>query len=248
LAAPVAVMTVGIVMAAGCSSGGGLAVHPSGQATTSATPRPSSSTAAVPTGNQLGKVLAGARLPAGWKQAPGPDNLATSGSLNMAGDGPEPAEYTCKYLDSGLQAGYFISWYSSSSASIILVYPSSAARLPQVTLNIGGYAPGAAAKSMAKTAALMAHCRSFRDAGLDGDPTRTSVRTIPHLGNRNLFLTSTEHTKDGTLIGQMLLVQDGNFIVAVDTNTGLDGDVRPATVQGFGGWLVQLLANSKSLT
>jgi hypothetical protein len=236
-------MAAGIVMTAGCSSGGGgRTPHSAGHASTSATQHPGSPAGAIPTGTQLGALLAGAHLPAGWKHAPGTGSIDNSGSQAMVNTGPTPAEYSCKYVDSALQAGYIVNWWSSSDATMILIYPTRAATLPQVTLTVAAYAPGRAAENMAKAAALMAHCRSFRDPGLDNDPTTTSVRTIPHLGNQNLFLTSREHTSNaGTLTGQLLLIRDGNYIAGVDTNTGEDGNVRPATVQGFGGWLVQLL-------
>jgi hypothetical protein len=242
-------MAVGIVMAAGCSSnGGGLAVHPSSHPTTPASPHPSASSTAIPTGTQLGKMLAGAHLPAGWTHAQGAGSgIEDSGSANMAGTGPEPAEYACKYLDSSLQAAYIINWWSSSYASLLLIYPSESANLPQVTVTVGAYAPGDAAKNMARAGALMARCRSFRDPGIDNDRDTTSVKTIPHLGDRNLFLTSREYTSNaGTLTAQLLLIQDGSYILGVDTNTAAGGNVRPATVQGFGGWLVQLL-RSRSL-
>jgi len=250
MAAPVIVMAVATIMTAGCSSGGGLAEHPSSHSTASSQPQPTTSkAAAIPNGPQLGKMLAAAHLPKGWEIAPGGDSIGTSSSMLMAGDGPTPAEYTCKYLDSGASAGYPISWWSSSDASAVLEYPTTAANLPQVTLNVGAYAPGNAAKTMAKLAALQARCRSFRDPSVDNFPTTTSVKTIPHLGDQNLFLTSRERTNNaGTLVGQMFLVRDGNYIVAVDTNTGLDGDVRPATVQGFGAWLLQQLQQANYLS
>lgn len=239
-------MVAAIVMAAGCSSGGGITVGSHGHTAASGPPHPSSSAGAIPNGNQLGQVLSGAHLPAGWKPAPGADNLGTSGATNMAGEGPTAAEYSCNYVDSGGQVSYLINWWSAANASEVLVYPTSGS-LSQLTVIIGAYLPGDAAKDMAKAAALMAHCRSFRDPGLDGDPTRTSVQSIPHLGDQNLFLTATEHTKYGTLTGQMIMVRAGNYIVGVDTNTGDDGNVRPATVQGFGDWLLQQLQQAKYL-
>jgi hypothetical protein len=237
-------MAFGIVLAAGCSSGGGLAVRPSGHASTSVTPHPSSPATAIPTGTELGKLLGGAALPAGWKHAQGMGNgMQNSGPVNGTATGPPPAEYTCKYLDSSVQAGYILSWYSASNASMILTYPSEPANLPEVNLTVAAYPPGGAAKNMAKAAALMAHCRSFRDPGEDHDRDKTSVKTIPHLGNQNLFLTSKEYTGNaGTLTGQLLLIQDGNYILGV--SNGISA-VRPATVQGFGGWLVQLLEKSR---
>lgn len=246
LTAPVIAMAVGIVTAAGCGSGGGPAAQPSSQASTSATPHPSSSTAAIPTGVQLGKVLDAAHLPAGWTHAQGEGNgMQSSGSMNTTKNGPLPGQYGCKYVDGSVQAGYILNWWSSSNATMILTYPSGAGT-PTVNLTVAAYAPGAAAKNMAKAAALMAHCRSFRDPGLDNDRDTTSVTTIPHLGDQNLFLTSKEHTSNaGTLIGQLLLIRAGNYILAV--SNGVNG-LRPATVQGFGGWLWQLLQKSKYLS
>jgi hypothetical protein len=243
LAAPVIALGFGVVMAAACSSGGGLAVHPPGHATTSATPNPHASATAIPTGTQLGKLLGEAVLPAGWKHAQGVGNgMQNSGSMNATATGPPPAEYTCKYLDSSVQAGYILGWYSASNASMILTYPSEPANLPEVNLTVAAYPADGAAKNMAKAAALMGRCRSFRDPGEDHDRDQTSVTTIPHLGDRNLFLTSKEYTGNaGTLTGQLLLIQDGNYILAV--SNGISA-VRPATVQGFGGWLVQLLDKS----
>jgi hypothetical protein len=243
LAAAAVVVAFGIVMAAGCSSGGGLPVRPSSHATTSATPHRSSGAAAIPVGTQLGALLAGAHLPAGWTHAQGAGNgMANSGSLNTAGDGPPPGQYGCKYVDGSVQAGYIVNWWASSSATMILTYPS-AANTPTVNLTIAAYAPGAAAKDMAKAAALIAHCRSFRDPGLDNDRDTTSVTTIPNLGDQNLFLTSREDTSNaGTLTGQLLLIRAGDYILAV--SNGVDA-LRPATVRGFGGWLWQLLEKSK---
>jgi hypothetical protein len=244
--APV-IVTAACIAMAGCSSGGGLDAHQSGHSTASAAPHPGSSAAAIPTGVQLGKVLNGTHLPAGWKLPPGSGDLSNSGPTNMSQNGPPPHEYACKYVGGGAQAGYIVSWWSSSNASMILEYPAIPGNLPQVNLGIAAYAPGAAAKNMAKAAELIARCRSFRVPGLPGHDT-TSVKTIPHLGTQNLFLTAKDHLSSGSITDQMLLVRDGNYIVSVDTNTGTDGNVRPATVQGFGGWLLQQLRQAKYLS
>jgi hypothetical protein len=249
LATTAIVTAAGILTAAGCSSGGGIDAggHPSSPATASATPHASSPAGAVPTGVQLGKILSAAHLPAGWKLAPGADSSSNSGPLNTTTQqGPQPAEYACRFLSSGVQAEYIVSWWQESDATMLLEYPSKATTLPQVTLTVAAYAPGDAAKNMAKAAALMAHCRSFRDPSLDHDRDQTSVKNVPHLGDQNLFLTSSEQTSAGTVTGQLLLARVGNYIVGVATNTGDAGDVRPATVQGFGGWLAQLLEHAKS--
>jgi hypothetical protein len=246
-ATPLIVMVIGIAMAAGCGSGGGPAAHPSSSATTSASPHPGGSLSVIPTGPQLARVLGDARPPSGWSHAQGKGGgQANSGPVNKPPYGPGRSEYICSALDSAVQAYTLISWWSSSQASMILTYPSEPANLPQVDLDIGAYQPGYAAKTITGLSTLIGRCRSFHDKFGSGALTTTSMRTIPRLGDQNVFLTSVENSSGGKITAQVLLARVGNYIAGVDTNTADDGNVRPATVQGFAGWLIQLL-QSRSL-
>jgi hypothetical protein len=248
LAAAVIAVAAGIVTAAGCSSGGGLDVHPSVHATTPATPHPGASSTAILNGVQLAQILDHAPPPSGWSSGKGlSSGESNSGSMVTPPYGPQRSNSMCSDLNSAVQAMSFIQWWSSSNAVRNLTYPSEPADLPQVDVAVGAYQPGYAAKTMAKAAALIGSCRSFHDKAVSNALITTSTRTIPSLGDQNLFLTSVENASTGKITAQVFLVRVGNYIVGVDTNTASAGQVRPATVQGFGGWLVQLL-QSKSLT
>jgi hypothetical protein len=251
LAAPAIVMAIGIVLATGCSGGGGggLALHPSGHATTPATPKPSSAVGTISNGTQLGQILSQARPPTGWSSGSGLNSgeINSGSMLDNPPPGPGREQYTCSAMDTAVQAYSIIAWWSSSSATRNLAYASSQPGVsPLVTLAVGGYEPGYAVKTMDNLATLIGHCHSFHDKFGSGRLTTTSMRTIPHLGDQNLFLTSVQVESGVKVTAQVFLVRVGNYIVGVDTNTADAGNVRPATVQGFGGWLVQLL-QSKSL-
>jgi hypothetical protein len=220
---------------AGCSSGGSPAAHPSSHA-------PGAATAALPTGTRLGQILGGASLPAGWSHANGAGGgQGNSGSMYEIGAGPTSYENSCTTVNSVVTALDFVGWWASSYATMVLTYPSNAVNLPQVTLTVGAYKPGYAARTMAFAAGLIGRCHSFRDKNLNNDPVTTSVQAIPRLGQQNLLLTSVEGTSNGPVTAHMVLVREGNDIVGADSNNAVGGDVRPATLQGFAAWLLQLL-------
>ena len=225
--------------AAGCSSGGG---GTAGQASHGATsPRPGGSTA-PPTGTQLGQFLKHTRLPAGWSHANGAGGGETdSGGTADPGSGPQPAQNNCSTLDTSAQASTIIEWWAESNASLIVTYPRQPQNLPEVTLSLGVFQPGDAAKTMARLSALASRCRSFRDRYAPHDRATVATGTVRHLGDQNVYLTSIDHSKDGKITDQLLLVRSGNDIAGVDTNDAGGGAVRAATVQGFGGWLLGLL-------
>jgi hypothetical protein len=249
LAAPVILTAIGIVLATGCSGGGGLALHPSSHAATTTTPKSSPTTSTISDGTQLGQILGHAQPPTGWSSGSGLNSgeINSGSMLDDPPPGPGRGQYTCSALDTAVQAYGIIAWWSSSSATRKLTYTSSQPGVsPLVTLAVGGYEPGYAVKTMDNLATLIGGCHSFHDKFGSGRPTTTSMRTIPHLGDQNLFLTSVQVESGVKVTAQVFLVRVGDYIVGVDTNTADAGDVRPATVQGFGGWLVQLL-QSKSL-
>lgn len=233
-----AVLFAGMAATAGCSSNG----SPDGHTTSRPATPPGSPAAALPLGTQLGQLLKGAHYPAGWKPATAvAHNEIDSGSTLSPGFGPPRKGYVCPAVDSAASALNFTTWWGRSYASIVLQYPGQALSTPQVNLTLGAYSPGNAAKTIAQVAALASRCRSFRDQYMSHSRATASTRVIPHLGDQNLFLTSVNDTPNGKLTGQVLLVRSGSYLVGVETTTGTDGHVRPATVQGFAGWLLQLL-------
>jgi hypothetical protein len=240
-----ALMIVLVGAVAGCSSGGIPVARPSSHDTGSA--KPGASAAAMPTGTQLGQAIGSVRLPTGWTHAQGTGGgQVNSGSMITPPNGVPPSQDSCSVLDSNVSSMAVLAWWSSSYDSMVLTYPSIPANLPQLNVSAGLYKPGYAAKTMAFLTTLIGHCHSFGDKFLSNDPVTVSVTTVPHLGQQNLFLTSVEHTSAGVITARMILVEDGNVIVGSDTNTATDGDVRPATLQGFAYWMLQVL-QSKSL-
>jgi hypothetical protein len=241
LAVPVTVIAAMVTAAtAGCSSGGG---GPAGQPSHGATsPAPGGSTAAPPTGSQLGQFLKHTQLPAGWSHANGAGGGETdSGGTAVPGSGPQPAQNNCSTLDSSAQASTFIQWWAESTASLIVTYPRQPQNLPEVTLSLGVFRRGDAAKTMARVSAQAGRCRAFRDKYPPHDRDTVATSTVRHLGDQNVYLTSIDYSKDGKITDQLLLVRSGNDIAGVDTNDAGGGAVRAATVQGFAGWLLGLL-------
>jgi hypothetical protein len=241
-AVPVAVIAALVTAAAaGCSSGGGTAGHPGDGGSTPGGPG-ASTAAAPPTGVQLGQFLKHLQLPAGWIHARGTGGGETdSGGTVDPGTGPQRSQDNCSTLDSSAQASTFIRWWSESNASMIVTYPRDPQSLPEVTLSLGVFQPGDAAKAMAKLSALAADCRSFLDKYAPHDRTTVSASVVSHLGDQNVYLTSIDYSKDGKITDQVLLARSGNAMAGVDTNDAGGGAVRAATVQGFAGWLLGLL-------
>ena len=230
-----------VTAAAGCSSGGGMPAGQLGHGG-STSPRPGASRAAPPTGTQLGQFLAHLTLPAGWSHATGTGGGATnSGGIVNQGPGPAASQKICSVLDSSAYASTFVEWWAESYASQIVTYPRQAQSLPEVSLSLGVFQPGYAAKTMSLVSALAGHCRSFVDKYPPHDRDTVSAAVVSHLGDQSLYLTSTEHTKDGNITDQVLLVRVGSDVVGVDSNDAGGGAVRPATVEGFAGWLAGLL-------
>lgn len=234
----VPVMTIAVTAtAAGCSSGGGLAAHPVHGGSTS--PRPVPSTA-PPTGTQLGQLLTHTKLPAGWRRASGAGGGATN-SGGLAEPGPGPSQDNCSAVDDIAAAGTFIAWWSESNAALTVEYPHEAQSLPMADLALGVFPPGYAAKTMSLVSALASRCRSFVDKLPPHNRVTTSTTVVPHLGDQNLYLTSTAHTKYGNITDQVILARVGNDIVGVNSNDAGGAAVRPATMKGFAAWLAQLL-------
>lgn len=254
-AAAAAIIATALVSA--CSSGGGLtfpaagqatspgsqATTPGGQATGSATPTPAA-TAATPTGNQIGQWLASLPLPKGWARPGGAGNgETTSGSMITPPYGPNHRETICSAIGFGDQASQEIDWWSMSNATLQIDYPSDT-DLPDVELSVGVFKPGYAARTIGYYAGIVRRCRSFRDHYLHNDASHASMTTVPHLGDQNIFVTSSVHTGNvGTMTGRVLLVRVGNDLVACDDGTS--NNVRAATVQGFAAWLAGLWLKSK---
>lgn len=226
--------------AAGCSSGGGVPAGPPSHGA-AASPRPGGSPAA-PTGTQLGQFLKHTQLPAGWSHANGAGGGETSsgGTVNP-GSGPQPTQNSCSTLDTSAQASTFIEWWAESNASLIVSYPREPQNLPEVTLSVGVFRPGDAAKTIARLSAQASRCRSFRDKYPPHDRDTVATSTVGHLGDQNLYLASVDYSKDGKITDQVLLVRSGNEVAGVDTNDAGGGAVRAATVRGFAGWLLGLL-------
>lgn len=233
----VPVVAIAAMVTAGCSSGGGLTA---GQAHHDSAPARPGTSAAPPTGSQLGEFLKHLKLPAGWSHA----NGAGGGEVDSGGTarpGPGPSQVICSRLDSSAYASTFIGWWAESYASQVVTYPPEAQNLPEVTLTLGVFRPGYAARTMALVSSLAGRCRSFVDHYPPHDPDTVSATAVPHLGDQNLYLTSVERTKDGNITDQVLLTRVGNDIAGVDSNDAGGGAVRPATVKGFAGWLAGLL-------
>lgn len=243
--AAVGVLTVVALAVTGC---GGAAPSQAGSghagsARATSTARPGAPAAHIPTGAQLGHLLLSAHPPAGWR----PDNAAAHNEQNTGpflqpANGPQPGQYKCTAVGSGTLAMDFMAWWNKSEASITLQYPADPGP-PQVDLTLGAFEPGYAAKTIDMTAALASRCRSFKDKYMYNYRNTTSTTVLPHLGNQNLYVQSVAHTPHGKITDRILLVRVGNDLVGVDTNNAGGGNVRPATVKGFAGWLMHLLSN-----
>jgi hypothetical protein len=238
-----AVMAVAVaVTLAACSSGSGPGAHSGGHASGSPSPA-----AAMPTGARLGQLLAGVKLPANWSFAQGSGNgQFNSGTMIVSPSGPAPSQDSCTTVNSSVTSMGIIQWWASSYDSLALTYPNSTENEYQLNVTAGLYKPGYAAKTMSFVSALIGRCRSFKDKNLHDAPVTTSVATVPHLGQQNLFLTSQESTSNGPITTRVILVQVGNDIVGADSDNALDGNVPPATLQGFADWMLQAL-QAKSL-
>jgi hypothetical protein len=206
--------------------------------------RPAASTAQLPVGAQLGHILMGAHLPAGW----GPIHAVQhpeidSGSLLLPVDGPRPGQYICSAMGSSAGAGDFIYWWARSYASVGLQYRSDAGGLSPavVNLTIGAFDPGYAARTIALTAKLAGRCRAFKDRYLNRDPVATRTAVVPLLGDQNLYVVSVEREPGVKVTDQVLLARLGNDVVGVDANDAGGGGVRSVTVKGFAAWLISVL-------
>jgi hypothetical protein len=236
-------------MVSACSSSGSLTVRSARHDTTSASPtsaspRPSASIARTPTGDELGGWLTSLQLPKGWSRPQGVGGgETTSGPLIDTPYGPNHRESTCSAIGFGDQAGEVLHWWSLSSATLQIDYPSDP-HFPDAELSVGIYKPGYAARTISYLAAIVRRCRSYPDRYLHNTPGNSSMTTIPHLGDQNILVTSSDHTSNaGTPTGRVLVVRVGNNLVASDDGTS--NNIRAATIKGFADWLMGLWLKSK---
>jgi hypothetical protein len=237
-----AVLLAGAVAVSGCSpagqsSGSGHSPSPAGS---------SSSAGKVSAGTQLGSLLTGAQLPAGWSQDTGAGDPETDSgsSLDQIAGPPSGQDTSCESLDSATSALLFVDWWSVSNATLILQgTPQNGSLLtPQLTLTIGGYKPADyASRTLSTATSLASGCGSFTSSLGNSVTVTSSTSTVPQIGSASVYLASTTQMSSGPDLTQVLLAQVGNYVIGVDTSSALDGTVSEATVDQFGQLLARLV-------
>lgn len=237
-----AILAVVVLAVAGCTQSTQTTQNRHNTPPPSGSPSGPFAAGSIPTGVQLGHLLAHAQLQGGWTLlvGGGPQETDTGKALHPA-YGPQQANDGCSIMNSSVSVLYFTNWWSVSDASLSIQGPQSPGNIdePIMDLTAAAFRPaGNTAKTLSMAARLAVTCRSFND---HGSQVTVSSAPVPHLGSQGLYIKSTEQSSDGPIVAQVVLAQVGSYVVGANTNNATSADISQTTLESMVSWLVTLL-------